>query len=214
MPNDYYAILGVPRNATPEQIRKRFLELARSEHPDRFQGAARQEAEVRFQAITEAFNVLSNPERRRRHDLELARPETTQQEERQRLVRFYLESGVRYYRERNYAQAAEAFDRAVGVEPNNAQAWHHFAQAAAMVPRYRGRALEAIVRACELNPMNPSYLKLAGKLHFEAGKYQEAERYYNEALTWGGEDSNVAAALEEIRKMTRRSRGSLFWKGS
>ncbi len=214
MTKDYYAILGVPRNATPEQIRNRFLELARTDHPDRYQGAERSEAEQRFQAITEAFNILSSPDRRRRHDIELARPDTGSQQEEQRLVRFYLEAGVRYYRERNYAQAAEAFDRAVGADPKNAQAWHHFAQAAALVPRYRARALEAIAQACALSPMNPTYLKLAGKIHFEAGKYEEAERYYNEALSWGGEDTKVAAALEEIRKVTRRPRGGLFWKGS
>lgn len=214
MAKDYYSILGVARNATPDQIRARFLELARSVHPDRFQGAGRAEAEERFQAVTEAFNVLSNPDRRRRHDLELSRPEGASSPDQQQLLRFHLEAGVRYYRERSFAQAVEAFDRALAVDPKNHQVWHYLAQAGSQVPRYRNRALEAISRACELNPMNVVYLKLAGKLHFDAGQYEEAERYYNEALSWGGEDAKVSAALEEIRKLLRRPRGSLFRKGS
>ena len=73
MAKDYYSILSVMRSATPEEIRNRFRQLARERHPDRFQGAERAKAEGDFQEITEAFNMLSNPERRRQIDLELAR---------------------------------------------------------------------------------------------------------------------------------------------
>ncbi|HSM50193.1 MAG TPA: DnaJ domain-containing protein, partial [Thermoanaerobaculia bacterium] len=45
MAKDLYAILGVSRTATPDQIRQRFRELARTSHPDRFQGEARRRAE-------------------------------------------------------------------------------------------------------------------------------------------------------------------------
>ena len=75
MPRDFYAILALPRNASEEQIRQRFRELARERHPDRFQGEAKARAEGEFQEITQAFNVLFDPERRRGHDLELTRPE-------------------------------------------------------------------------------------------------------------------------------------------
>ena len=75
MGKDYYVILGAARNASKEQIRVRFRQLARERHPDRFQGVERQKAELDFQEITEAFNVLLDATRRRQHDLELARPE-------------------------------------------------------------------------------------------------------------------------------------------
>ena len=58
MGKDYYVILGAARNASKEQIRVRFRQLARERHPDRFQGVERQKAELDFQEITEAFNVI------------------------------------------------------------------------------------------------------------------------------------------------------------
>ena len=44
MARDFYTVLAVPRNATEEQIRQRFRELARTRHPDRFQGAEKARA--------------------------------------------------------------------------------------------------------------------------------------------------------------------------
>ena len=77
MARDFYTVLAVPRNATEDQIRRRFRELARTRHPDRFRGVEKERAERDFQEITQAFNVLADPERRRRHDQELVHPEET-----------------------------------------------------------------------------------------------------------------------------------------
>ncbi|MBZ0090036.1 MAG: DnaJ domain-containing protein [Thermoanaerobaculia bacterium] len=214
MAKDYYSILAVSRNATQDQIRDRFRELARQRHPDRFQGEERVRAELDFQAITEAFNVLSSPERRRQHDVELSRPELGGGEgDAARLFRFHMEAGVQYYRDGNYFQASESFERATQADPRGHQAWHHLAQSLAQHRRYLAKAVAAIVRACELAPMNPAYLKLAGRLHAEAGQFEKAEQYYNEAVTWGGEDPVVAKALEELRKGSKKGWGGLFGRG-
>lgn len=206
---DYYQVLSVARNATPEQIRVRFRELARERHPDRFQGAERQRAEREFQEITAAFNVLASPDRRRAHDLELARPQAANAgTDKARLVRFHLEAGVGFYRDGNFFAAAESFEHAAHLDPRNHQAWHHLAQSLGHQKKFLPRSLEAIVRACELQPMNVGYLKLAGRLHVEAGLPDKAERYYNQALTWGGEDPAVMMALDELQKGTKKPRGS------
>ena len=70
MAKDFYAVLAVPRNATEDQIRQRFRELARARHPDRFRGAEKEKAEKDFQEITQAFNVLVDADQRRWHDLD------------------------------------------------------------------------------------------------------------------------------------------------
>lgn len=215
MAKDYYGVLAVARNATQDQIRARFRTLARERHPDRFRGAERARAEQEFQEITEAFNILSNPDRRRLHDLEISRPETgVGAGDAVRLSRFHLEAGVQFYRDRNYVQAADCFDRATKADPKSHQAWHHLAQALAMQRRQVGLALTAISRACELAPMNLQYLKLAGRLHAEAGLVERAEQYYNEALTWGGDDPAVRTALDELKSGgVKRGWGGLFGKG-
>src|SRR5581483_6534360 len=63
---DYYALLGVPRNATEEQIRSAYRKLARQYHPDANQESGSAE---KFKQITEAYEVLSDPERRQRYDM-------------------------------------------------------------------------------------------------------------------------------------------------
>ena len=62
---DYYAVLGVPRDASAEAIKKAFRKLARQYHPDVNKSAG---AEARFKEINEANEVLSDPEKRKRYD--------------------------------------------------------------------------------------------------------------------------------------------------
>lgn len=63
---DYYQILGINRNATQEQIKKAFRKLAVKFHPDKNPG--NKQAEARFKEITEANEVLGDPEKRKRYD--------------------------------------------------------------------------------------------------------------------------------------------------
>lgn len=63
---DYYSSLGVARDATDEEIKKAYRRLAMRYHPDRNDGA--KEAEEQFKAITEAYDVLRDPQRRAAYD--------------------------------------------------------------------------------------------------------------------------------------------------
>lgn len=63
---DYYEILGVERSAGPEEIKKAYRKLAMQYHPDRNPGDA--EAEVKFKEAAEAYEVLSNAQKRQQYD--------------------------------------------------------------------------------------------------------------------------------------------------
>ena len=69
---NYYEVLGVDRSASEPEIRERFRKLAREQHPDRYKGSDKASAEGKFQTLTEAVNVLTNPVKRKQHDGELS----------------------------------------------------------------------------------------------------------------------------------------------
>lgn len=65
---DYYQILGLSRTASPDDIKKAFRRLARQYHPDLHSGAAKSEMERKFKELNEAYEVLSDPEKRTQYD--------------------------------------------------------------------------------------------------------------------------------------------------
>jgi len=63
---DYYEILGVPRNASENEIKKAFRRLAREYHPD--VAKDKKKAEEKFKEVNEAYEVLGDPEKRKKYD--------------------------------------------------------------------------------------------------------------------------------------------------
>ncbi len=65
---DYYEILGVPRTASQDELKKAFRRLARQFHPDLHTGARKLQMEQKFKELNEAYEVLSTPEKRKKYD--------------------------------------------------------------------------------------------------------------------------------------------------
>ncbi|HLB26819.1 MAG TPA: DnaJ domain-containing protein, partial [Dehalococcoidia bacterium] len=66
MARDYYEVLGLPRSASEKELKQAYRRLARKYHPDVNPGDA--QAEARFKEINSAYEVLSDPDKRKKYD--------------------------------------------------------------------------------------------------------------------------------------------------
>lgn len=214
---NYYEVLGVERSAGEEEIRNQFRKLARESHPDRYRGPDKAEAERKFQALTEAVNVLTNPARRKQHDSEIATGADKGVVDFAQIAKAYLSLGVKAYKDGDMRAAYENFDMAVKHNPD-AKSFHYLSLAASRIPGYTRQAVQAVEAALQREPLNPLYLKDAGLLNRKAGMNAKAERYLEEALKWDSSNLEVQTALAELRQGRGESKeagkgfGSLFRK--
>lgn len=65
---DYYQVLGIPKTASADEIKKAYRRLARQLHPDMHSGSKKTEMEKKFKELNEAHEVLSDPDKRKKYD--------------------------------------------------------------------------------------------------------------------------------------------------
>jgi curved DNA-binding protein CbpA len=200
MKANYYEILGVERTASEDVIREKFRKLARENHPDRYRGPDKAEAERRFQTLTEAHNVLTNPTKRKQHDAEIGAGVSKGTSDLTQVAKVYLAKGLKALKEGDVRTAYENLDMAVKHDPTDAKAHYNLALAAARMPTGLRQAVQAIEAAVQRQPMNPQYLKDAGLICKKAGLPAKAERYLEEALKWDKENVEIQNALAELRQ--------------
>jgi len=215
---NYYEVLGVERSASEQEIRDRFRKLARAQHPDRYTGGDKSDAERKFQVLTEAVNVLTNPTKRKQHDSEISSGASKGPADFAQVAKAYLAKGVKCFKEGDMRGAYENFDMAVKHNAADSKGFHYLALAAVRIPAYTRQAVQAIESAVQREPVNPVYLKDAGLICKKVGLNAKAERYLDEALKWDAENIEIQSALAELRQGKAEGKESgkgftLFKKG-
>ncbi len=211
---DYYQILGVPETASRSEIRERFLELARELHPDKFDQDQKREAEERFQAITEAFNILYNPHTRSKYDLERkgAQTESKRVDHRKEVFKAYLVRGKEALKNNDFREAAKNFFEATKVNPDDSKAFYYLAFACFKDPNMLDRAENAIMKAIRLSPTDGKILKLAGNIYYKKGDVESARQYFEKALDWLGEDIEIEKKLQALQSKKKKGLFNIFRK--
>jgi curved DNA-binding protein CbpA len=176
-----YDTLGLERDASDQDIRKAFRRLALKYHPDRFAGDQRDEAEERFQGMTEAFNVLSHPESREKYDTEISKG-TDKTMDAKEISRRLAAKGSQLMREGKMAEAVENLKGAIDHDDDNARAHYFYGQVIGRISGKERDALRHVEKAISLEPGNATMMAEAATLSLTAGMKTRALRHAQDAL--------------------------------
>ncbi len=173
---DYYAILGIEESATPEEIRKAYLKLAKKLHPDKFpndeKGKAAAQAE--FRQVTQAHYVLGDAERKTEYDRlrQLAKvrqaiktgdaatgataaepaPAGAQADNiNQKWAEKHLVRADELYRRRKYQEAETAIKEAIRLVPNEAK-YHNKLAEIYLARNWRTYAMTEVQASLRIDP--------------------------------------------------------------
>lgn len=215
---DHYAVLGVPASADAGEIRDRYLELAKTVHPDRLglnaPAEIRSLAQAIFARISEAHTVLSNAASRATWDHarrgSAAFDRKAQEAERAVQAEMQYQKGLVYLRRRSPREALEAFRWAADLCPGEGEYRAYFGWALHRAAVAEGRpsppeAREALERAISLGPRLEQPHVFLGNLRKAEGDLAGAEACYRRAVEI---NAGCTEAKQELRVMEmRRAKG-------
>jgi curved DNA-binding protein CbpA len=217
---DYFAVLGVSRNATSGEIRDAYLKLARSSHPDTVRDPeARRKAEEAFKSVTAAYDTLSKDRSRRDYAAKLppeSEPRTSPTATRSWTGQTQasvpsspgpsagpvsldaLSQGIEAYKKKDYHTAVQLLNRAVSQDEGNAKAHAVLAMAMAKNPNWVRDAMKHMESASRLEPKNVSYLAELALLLQSQGLKLRAKKTLERAIAIKEDHPDVIRAMAEI----------------
>ena len=173
MIDDPYKVLGVSRDASDDEIKRAYRQLAKQYHPDRNPGDA--EAAKKMQQINAAYEQIKNPEKAQQSAGYGYNPYGSQHTYSQQTDGDgYLQAAVNYIR---YGRYREALNVLAGCTERSAK-WYYLSAIANDALGNQVTALEHAKRAVSMAPDNPEYLRLLSAIEHGGATYrQQAENY-------------------------------------
>jgi hypothetical protein len=205
-----YEILSVAPDATEDEIKNAYHELARKYHPDRFQGKAFSQAFVRnvqalFTLIVGAYSMLSDSAARASYDEARLKRESqvdaalqsraAADQDRERMAEALFKVGCEAFLKGEIVKAIGHFKECVWLRPDEAKFCHHLGVAQSEVAQYRKEAERHLVKAIALNEMGVSSRLALGKLYLKVSLPRRAETQFREALLWDPDNVEALALL-------------------
>jgi Tfp pilus assembly protein PilF len=197
----YYDVLGIDRDADAGEIREAFRRCARERHPDRFKGAERAAAEREFQALTEAYNVLGDPERRSRYDQVASGPAAAKLTDPREIAKALLAKAVTLVKTGQHAEAQQAFRQALGHDAQNPRAHHLYGLFLAQQLGQVDEGLRHLDQAAKLDSLNTKVLLDASKLFARARMFARAYRLAQQAARLDPDDPAIESWVQQLAGM-------------
>lgn len=201
---DYFQLLGVKREANDEEVlnayHNKLAEFERSRFSDRLSLEAEQKLEEINTELIKAYEALRDKERRESYLEKISKAKEQGEKKEPIYAEKYLQAGIKFVRERNYARAQEMFEKAVELKPEEAEyyaylGWTIYCNSDIEEEERKQRAKEKILKAMEMNPKMDSVHVFYGKILKDEGKRDEALAEFKEALK---HNPNCREAQREI----------------
>ena len=218
---DFYSILGISREARPEQIKEAYHSLARKHHPDRQISEEVQAIDdVDFVAITVAYNTLKDQGKREKYDEEMKKrsgqPAKAQgederaQQTRDEIGKNAYVRGVAEMKQGRFQSAKDLFYTA--VKHDSTQPDYYSMLGLATIESGGGFSVAEMncEKAIALAPWNPQYHVNLGKVYLKANIKSQAKKKLEEALRWDPnhkEANLLMASLEKKSSLWQRLKG-------
>lgn len=202
---DYYAVLGIERDADADAVREAYYALARRYHPDRFRAGDLADLlprfEIFFTSVTESYNTLVDARLRAEYDASLAAPqeqEGPKQSDTSYLARQNFLRGRALLSQRKQMEAVQFLENAASLDGGVAEYQRELGLLLARNPRRREDAERALLRAIELAPTDVAPYVALAQLYQRAGRAAPALRVAREALRWEPDHAEARALVETI----------------
>jgi len=199
---NFYQVLDVARSASDEDIKKAYFQMARRFHPDRFarKAAAEYKAQIDevFDAITGAYRILSNKDKRREYDKELAAGTQDDAQDSVKKAEVKFRQGRTLFEMDRFDDAVSLLEEAVRLRRDKADYFLLLAMAESRVPSYLRKAEGDFLKAISLEPWNPEAYCGLGQLYKQEGLKTKAIRQLERALEADPEHAKARQELADL----------------
>jgi len=213
----HYEVLGVAQSVKPEELKRVYYALAKRLHPDRFRRdsdeALRQQTDVAFAKIAQAYDVLKDAALRASYDLKVAarqagpprqqetprppRPPADVSPARRAEERF--EQGMTAMRSGDYQKARALLGEAALLAPNQARYRAFYGRALSRAAESRRQAEVELQAAVSLEETNPAYHVMLAEFYRDVGFRRRAENECQRALSLNPKHADAQRLMRELR---------------